>query len=209
MEPGAFRQDVEKFYATELGSKTPPFRRKMRLWIRNFGLHCVTVYRFGQFSRGLNRRMKIIFLPLVILHKMLDYFMKCVHHVDIDDANIGPGFFISHVGTIYIGPVTIGRNFSLTHNVTIGVGHSEGKDGLPVIGDNVWIATGTVVSGAITIGNGVTISTASVVTRSIPDRCFVAGNPARVLMQNYDNTHLFGHTREDYPPIATTPPAQE
>jgi len=116
--------------------------------------------------------------------------MQFFHHVNIDDATIGPGFFIGHVGTIYIGPVVIGENFSVTHNVTIGVGHSEGKTGLPSIGDNVWIGTGSVVSGAISVGNGVTIANGTMLTRSVGDGCLVAGNPGRVVMNSFDNSEL-------------------
>jgi serine O-acetyltransferase len=191
-EMSDLRTDLKKYYTIEHGTSHPTFRKRLRTCIMQFGLHCVVIYRFGRFARRLCRKNFLIGFPFAFLHSLLNYLMRLLHHVDIDEAEVGPGFYVGHVGTIYLGPSTIGRNFSIHHNVTVGVGHSKGKTGIPVIGDDVWIATGSVLAGAITIGNGVTISSGSIVTRSVPDRCFVAGNPARVLLQNYDNSALFG-----------------
>lgn len=186
----AFRADIEKFYRVQFGSTKVSAIRKFRLWFKHFGLHCVAVYRFGKLAERISSKNRLLGLPFVFVHGFLNYSMQFFHHVNIDDANIGPGFFIGHVGTIYIGPVVIGKNFSVTHNVTIGVGHSEGKTGIPSIGDNVWIGTGSVVSGAISIGNGVTIANGTMLTRSVADGCLVAGNPGRVVMNNFDNSEL-------------------
>lgn len=187
-----FRADLEKYYIIGYGTKKPSARQKLNLWIFNLGLHCVAVYRLGRFSERLRRKIGVFALPAIIVHRLLNFSMRIVHHVDIDDAKLGAGFYIGHVGTINIGPTTIGDNCNLTHNVTIGFGQSGGKTGLPVIGKNVWIGTGSTISGVISIGNNVTIMNGSVVARSIPDGCLVGGNPARVLMQNYDNSELFG-----------------
>lgn len=187
-----FRADLEKYYNIWFGSGDPSLRRKIHLWVYDFGLHCVAVYRLGKYSERLYGRIKWLALPIILLYRILDFFVKFFHHVNIDDARLGGGFYIGHVGTIYIGPTTIGENCSISHNVTIGFGHSEGKVGLPVIGNNVWIGTGSIISGAITIGDNVTIVNGSILSKSVPDGCLVGGNPARVIMQNYDNTYLLG-----------------
>ncbi len=197
--PGAFREDKNKFYRIQFGTADVGAFRKLRFWVRSFGLHCVAIYRFGQFSRRVRRKILPLGLPLIFVHFWLDYCMQFFHHVNIDDADIGPGFYIGHVGTIYIGPVKIGSNFSVTHNVTIGVGHSEGRIGTPTLGDNVWVGTGSVVSGLITIGSQVTISNGTMLTRSVPDRCLVAGNPGRVIMNDFDNSPLFALPKVDLP----------
>jgi len=152
----------------------------------------VAVYRFGQFARRLRQRNRIVALPFLILHALVNYYIHIVYQVGIDDATIGPGLYIGHIGTIHIGPVLIGSNFNVTHNVTIGVGHSEGREGIPTIGDNVWVGTGAVIAGAIQIGNGVTISNGCQVSKSIPDGSLVAGNPGRVVNREFDNSNLLG-----------------
>jgi maltose O-acetyltransferase len=53
---------------------------------------------------------------------------------------------------------------------------------LPIsIGDCAWIGGGALIMPGVTIGSGATIGAGSVVTRDIPDRCFAAGNPCRVV----------------------------
>lgn len=185
-----FRVDREKYYEIQYGSISVGFRRRLWIWILDIGFHCVAIYRLGQLSRRVARRNILLGLPIIILHQSLNFLMRLIHHVDIDEADIGPGFFIGHVGTIYIGPTRIGANFSITHNVTIGVSHSEGKWGVPLIGDNVWIGTGSVIYGKISIGSGVTISNGCMLSRSVPDGCLVTGNPGRVTIREYDNSEL-------------------
>jgi len=51
----------------------------------------------------------------------------------------------------------------------------------------VWIGPGSTITGDITIGNDVTISAGTVLSKSVPDGCLVAGNPGRVIQRDYDN----------------------
>ncbi|MCE8888841.1 serine acetyltransferase [Parabacteroides merdae] len=50
-----------------------------------------------------------------------------------------------------------------------------------MIGNNVYIAKGSIVMGGITIGNNVTIGANAVVTKPVPDNAIVAGVPAKIL----------------------------
>lgn len=50
-----------------------------------------------------------------------------------------------------------------------------------VIERNVWIATGAIVLGGVTIGENSVVAAGAVVTRDVPRDTLVAGNPARVL----------------------------
>jgi serine O-acetyltransferase len=190
-EKGYFKADLKKYYAIHFGSRQPGLLGRIRFWAGQFGLHCVAVYRLGRFCRRLSARSRLLALPFLVIYTILAYIAECLHHVHIDGASFGPGLYIGHVGTIYAGG-TVGANCSLSHNTTIGIGHSQGAAGVPTIGDNVWIGTGSVISGAITVGNGVTITNGSMLSRSVPDRCLVAGNPARVVMREYDNSELMG-----------------
>ena len=49
------------------------------------------------------------------------------------------------------------------------------------IGDNVWVGENVVILSGVTIGNGVIVGANSVVTKSIPDNCIVAGVPAKII----------------------------
>jgi serine O-acetyltransferase len=48
-----------------------------------------------------------------------------------------------------------------------------------------------VVTGEIRIGDGVTIASGTILSRSVPDHSLVAGNPGRVALAAYDNRPLF------------------
>ncbi|MGV3600064.1 MAG: hypothetical protein ACO1N1_02610 [Dyadobacter fermentans] len=55
----------------------------------------------------------------------------------------------------------------------------RGKDkGVPVIGDQVWIGSNSIIVGKITIGSNVLIAPNSFVNKSVPDNSIVLGNPA-------------------------------
>ncbi len=187
-----FASDLEKYYKISFQAWRPSFGDKLSLWVNHFGLHCVAMYRFGQFASRLYHKNIIFGILPIAIHSVLNYIIHLVYQVDIDAATIGPGLYIGHIGCIYIGKSNVGENFSVTHNVTIGVGHSAGKEGRPTIGDNVWVGTGSTLAGSIAIGNKVTIAPNTFLSRSIPDGCLVGGNPGKILAQNYDNSKLFG-----------------
>ena len=186
-----FKVDRLKFYTIKCGTIKPSVFQKLNLWFFNIGFHCVLVYRFGKAARHIYDKNKIIgFIPIII-HLFLRNFVKIIHHVDIHMASeIGPGFFIMHYYSIIIGPVKIGNNFTIHHNVTIGERIANLDHGVPEIGDNVWIGPNSVISGAIKIGNGSTISAGCVISKDIPNHCLVAGNPGRIINNNYDNSAI-------------------
>jgi maltose O-acetyltransferase len=52
-----------------------------------------------------------------------------------------------------------------------------------VVGDNVWIGGSAVVLPGVTIGDDSIVGAGSVVTKDVPPRTVVAGNPARVIRE--------------------------
>jgi serine O-acetyltransferase len=113
-------------------------------------------------------------------------------------ARIGEGFFLSgHRGSVVIGPVTIGKNCNVNHGVTIGTSVKDGVEGLPTIGDFVWIGTGAVVVGPITIGSNVLIAPNAFVSSDVPDNCLVVGNPGRILKNDNPTRDRINHVITD------------
>ena len=77
--------------------------------------------------------------------------------------------------------ITIGENFYTNHNVTI-------LDGAKVtFGDNVFIGTGARILGNVHVGSGSIIGANAVVLHDVPERCSVAGVPAKILHENIDS----------------------
>ena len=97
-------------------------------------------------------------------------------------CEIGEGLYIENFGGIVIArEARIGQNFSVGQQVTIaGAGRREDW-GAPVIGDRVYIGAHSVLLGRITVGEDAMICPGSVVTRAVPPRAVVMGNPARVV----------------------------
>ena len=101
------------------------------------------------------------------------------------NAKIGKGFYIGHFGTIIIGDdVVIGSNCNITHNVTIGNAIKGKLKGVPTLGDNVWMGTGSIIIGKIQIGSNVLIAPNAFVNFNVPSNSTVIGNPARIIHMN-------------------------
>lgn len=56
-----------------------------------------------------------------------------------------------------------------------------------IIGNDVWIGHQALIMPAVTIGDGAIIASNSVVTKDVPAYTIVAGNPAKVIRQRFDD----------------------
>jgi virginiamycin A acetyltransferase len=56
-----------------------------------------------------------------------------------------------------------------------------------IVGNSVWIGSGSYIMPGIKIGNGVTVAANSVVTKDVPDYAFVAGSPAKIIKLKFSN----------------------
>lgn len=98
------------------------------------------------------------------------------------EATIGRGFYLtSHIGSVIIGCVRMGKNCNVGHLVTIGRGIAGDRKGFATIGDNVWIGTGAVIVGNIRIGNNVLIAPNTYLNFNVPDNSVVYGNPGKII----------------------------
>ena len=101
--------------------------------------------------------------------------------------SIGEGCHFEHNYSTYLNAERIGRNFYCLQLVTLG---NDTQGCRPIIGNDVSIYTGATVFGGITIGNDVVIGAGAVVRRDVPDHCTVVGNPAYIVRQNGQKTHI-------------------
>lgn len=99
-------------------------------------------------------------------------------------CQIGEGTILGYqaLGVVIHKRAVIGKGCHIGQNVTIG--GTSGKEGVPVIGDRVFIGCNAVVLGPIAVGDEATIAAGAVVTRDVPANCVVAGVPARVVKEN-------------------------
>jgi acetyltransferase-like isoleucine patch superfamily enzyme len=109
-----------------------------------------------------------------------------VWNADLGDIVIGKRCWIG-LNNVLMGPLEIGDELSTGPYVKIiGPRHPVPEQATKqrdktIIGNNVWISTGSIVLFGVEIGDNAIISAGSVVTKDVPAGAFVGGNPARNL----------------------------
>ncbi|WP_289197826.1 serine acetyltransferase [Bacteroides acidifaciens] len=121
---------------------------------------------------------RILLVLVSIIHKHNQY--KTGIQIAMGHPVKGGLMFPHFSGIVINGGAKIGRNCTILHGVTIGSVRGP-KGGVPTIGDNVVIATGSAVIGNVSVGNNVMIGAHSLVLQDIPDSAVVVGNPARIV----------------------------
>jgi serine O-acetyltransferase len=145
---------------------------------RNQGFRYIFFLRLCSFYK---KNILIYFISRVMLRH---YVYKFGFQIP-SNTKIGKGFYISHFGTIVINEnASIGDYCNITHNVTIGQQNRGLKKGAPTIGNFVWIGTGSVIVGKISIGDNVLIAPNTYVNFDVPSHSIVIGNPAKIILRN-------------------------
>lgn len=100
-------------------------------------------------------------------------------------SNIGPGVYLGHAYGINVNPkAKIGSNCNLHKGCTIGQENRGQRKGAPILGNRVWVGSGAVVVGAITIGDDVLIAPNAFVNHDVPSHSIVIGNPCKVVSRD-------------------------
>lgn len=205
-----FRADLARHVATRTRTSQPSRAARWWLLATDSELHTVACFRFGQYVALLREGHHLLAVPALVLHRLWNRRITHIHHAELSGrATIGPGLLLMHRHGVVVGPCTIGRNCVLHHNLTIGERVAAGNHGTPHIGDNVWIGPGVTLTGAITVGDGATLSAGSVVSRDVPAGALVAGNPGRVIARDYDNRPILGCPPPPNTSAPSTPAARE
>jgi serine O-acetyltransferase len=120
---------------------------------------------------------------------LLEYAMHVVTKSDLRlETALDAGVYLSDRGHIVAGARSIGAGTIIHDRVTIG--WAVRAAGLPEIGRDVWIGPGVVIAGNVKVGDGATILPGTVLTRSVPSRMVVEGNPARPASAAVDTAAL-------------------
>lgn len=106
-------------------------------------------------------------------------------------AKIGHSMYIGHFGGIIFNQDTVmGNHCNISQQVTIGVSGIGERRGVPIIGNNVFIAANSIVAGKITIGDDVMIGACSFVNTDVEAGCTVLGVPAKVISDKGSKAYL-------------------
>jgi serine O-acetyltransferase len=119
-----------------------------------------------------------------LLPWIMKLLIRLVYNSALDcSTKIGKGTFLAYggIGVVIHKRAVIGEYVTIGQQVTIG--GKSGKEGVPIIGNHVYLGAGAKILGDITIGNHVVVGANSVVLQNVPDYSVVAGVPARIIKQ--------------------------
>ncbi len=163
------REDIKTVFA-----KDPAARSVAEVMTCYPGLHALWFHRLASFFW--RHRLR---LPA----RLLSNFNRFLTNIEIHPgATIGKHFFIDHGAGVVIGETAeIGDGVLMYQGVVLG-GTALGKRKRhPTIGNRVVLGAGSVILGAITLGDDTRVGSGSVVVQSVPAGATVVGVPGRVV----------------------------
>ncbi|MCU1301765.1 MAG: serine acetyltransferase [Candidatus Sulfotelmatobacter sp.] len=169
-----FSADVARYRAKGAAGK--------ELWL-NPAIWAIGCYRLGNWLH-VSRPFVLIRVPLKLVSYAANKFCEVFMEMCIDpQASIGEGLCVGHIGGVHINPqAVLGRNCDIAHRVTIGAS-AMGRQGAPVLGDDVYIGTGATLVGKIKVGSGAKIAANTLVMTNVPEGATVMGVPGRIIMR--------------------------
>lgn len=124
-------------------------------------------------------------LPSVLKYFIFIFFNSVVPFTC--DIGFGSKFAYGAIGVVLHSRCKIGDNVIIGQGVTIG--RKLDPEGVPSIGNNVYISAGARILGDVKIGNNVIVGANAVVVENVPDNSIVAGVPARVIRTVNDDIY--------------------
>lgn len=183
------KYDLYRYFYPNNSVNRRPFLEKVKIVCFTLGIWAIIEYRIARWLKY-DCKIKLLIIVLSPIAKLTHLFINITTGIGISkDADIGPGLYIGHFGSIIIGPTKIGKFCNISQENAIGYAGRKNNYGIPEIGDFVYVAPGAKVVGKIKIGNYVAIGANTVVTKDINDYAVVVGNPG--VAKNYNGSSDF------------------
>ncbi len=159
-------KDVDRFWMVHYGKKPSSYTIGIiRELVNCIEFRNLFFFRCGRIGRILSH-LSLFFLPK---QKLLSF--------GVAREKFGGGAFLQHAYCTAITAQSIGENFWVCRGVSI----SYSGNGCPKIGNNVFIGTGAIITGNITIGDNVSVGAGTTVVRDVPDNTLVVSQKARYI----------------------------
>lgn len=130
--------------------------------------------RRAEWSRNLRGFGKILY----VWHRLRLQRLSVLTGISIPLGVFGPGLSIAHYGSIVVNHDARVGAFCRIHSAT-NIGSFQNS--APTIGDFVYIGPGSVIYGAVHIGDRAVVGANSVVSKDVPARSTAVGAPSRTL----------------------------
>lgn len=174
------KEDIKRYTGISHGIERA---KRIMYLLFNQELYALLIFRYG-------KSITKIKAPVIglILRTIYFIFNKIIAEIcagillDLD-SEIGRGFQIGHFGGVYI-KAKIGQNCTIAQQVVIGHKGGFSGEGVPTLGNNVYVGAGAKIIGDVKIGNNVKIGANAVVITDIPDNATAVGIPAKVVKIN-------------------------
>ena len=166
-------------YLQSIIDRDPAARSKLSVILTYPGVKAVFFHRIANF-------FAIAKFDLVarIISQLSRFFTGIEIH---PKAKIGKNLFIDHGMGVVIGETSeISDNVTIYHNVTLGgtspsINTNEQRNSKrhPTLEENVVVGSGAQILGPVVIGKNSLIGANAVVTKDVPEKSIMAGNPAK------------------------------
>ncbi len=166
-------------YLQSIIDRDPAARSKLSVILTYPGVKAVFFHRIANF-------FAIAKFDLVarIISQLSRFFTGIEIH---PKAKIGKNLFIDHGMGVVIGETSeISDNVTIYHNVTLGgtspsINTNEQRNSKrhPTLEENVVVGSGAQILGPVVIGKNSLIGANAVVTKDVPEKSTMAGNPAK------------------------------
>lgn len=163
---------------------TRPFRSGDDIWAY------IIILRKMEYYASLKGVAKyLLFVPRIITLISYKHRSRLLNFT-IPIGTCGKGLSLAHYGPIVINKnAKIGENCRIHEGVTIGA--TNGSDEAPVVGNNVFIASGAKIIGNVVIPDDVSIGANAVVVKDVEDTGItIGGIPAKKISNNNSHSNL-------------------
>lgn len=164
--------------------KDPAARSMLEVYLCYPGFHAITMYRIANVFYKQEH---------YTLARCISQFARMVTGIEIHPgATIGRRFVIDHGMGVVIGETTeIGDDCFLYQGVTLGAGaearqgeQTRGRKRHPTLRNEVIVGSGAEIQGDIVVGNNVRVASGSIVLKDVPDNSIVVGVPGRIIYRD-------------------------
>ena len=159
--------------------RDPAAKSKLSVILTYPGVKAVFMHRIANF---------FAIAKFDLVARIISQFSRFMTGIEIHPkAKIGKNLFIDHGMGVVIGETSeISDNVTIYHNVTLGgtspsINTNEQRNSKrhPTLEENVVVGSGAQILGPVIIGKNSLIGANAVVTKDVPEKSIMAGNPAK------------------------------